>query len=128
MGGCHRWSIMGINTEIWFNKKDLKKADWFVFFHAIELYTKIFATRWYWMRDIIFDHPSTPLKSKEILMHLKGKEFEKWDAQKQRWVYQHEHEKWYTPQIEAIAGRTNQDTKHLFEYICPSIRIALSEK
>ena len=116
---------MGIDTEIWFNKKDLKKADWLVFFHAIELYTKIFATRWYWMRDTIFNYPTTPLKSKEILMQLKGREFKKWNAKKKKWIYQHEHEKWYTPQLDALAARANQDTKFLFEYVCPTIRIVL---
>ena len=109
---------MGIDTRIYFNKKDLKKADWLVFFHAIELYTKLFATRWYWMRDVIFDYPITPLKSKEILSHLKNLDFSIWDNQKKKYVSTR-------TELSYDNAQANQQIKYLFEYVCPTVRIIL---
>ena len=109
---------MGINTDIYFNKKDLKKADWLVFYHAIELATRIWGTRWYWMRDTIFNYPITPLKSKEILRKLKGKDFRKWDETTKKWVSTR-------PNILYDDFNANQEIKGLFEDVCPTVRVIL---
>ncbi|MHB1764743.1 MAG: hypothetical protein ACYCS1_04290 [Gammaproteobacteria bacterium] len=68
--------MMGTDIEIYFNRKDLKKADWFDFNHCLELFELLWARRWFLMKDLIGQKEiKDSYTSKELLDLIKNREY-----------------------------------------------------